>query len=57
MNIPIHQGARVRLSIVVPAHAPLPAVGGFDAGGWSKQNLTNHIYVHLDPSGSIPMRA
>ena len=45
MNIPIHQGARVRLSIVVPAHAPLPAVSGFDAGGWSKQNLTNHIYV------------
>ncbi len=45
MNIPIHKGARVRLSIVVPAHAPLPAVSGFDAGGWSKQNLNEHIYV------------
>tara|TARA_R110000765_G_scaffold135896_2_gene235027 strand:+ start:453 stop:1646 length:1194 start_codon:yes stop_codon:yes gene_type:complete len=43
MNIPIHQGARVRLSLVVPVHrdaAPTP-----DAGGWSKKNLARHIFI------------
>ena len=45
MNIPIHQGARVRLSLVVPVHAGLTGIPGFDAGGWSKENLHEHIYV------------
>jgi hypothetical protein len=43
MNIPIHQGARVRLSLVVPVHADRASLP--DAGGWSKQNLNQHIYV------------
>jgi len=43
MNIPIHQGARVRLSLVVPVHAARVSLP--DAGGWSKQNLSQHIYV------------
>ena len=45
MNIPIHQGARVRLSLVVPVHAPLTAIPGHNAGGWSKKNLAKHIFV------------
>lgn len=41
MNIPIHQGARVRLSLVVPVHGP----GSVDAGGWSKERLRDHIFI------------
>jgi len=41
MNIPIHQGARVRLSLVVPVHS----TASIDAGGWSKQRLPDQIYV------------
>ena len=47
MNIPIHQGARVRLSLVVPVSGQSGSFGARspDAGGWSKQNLNEHIYV------------
>jgi len=41
MNIPIHQGARVRLSLVVPNYQ----VAMNSQGGWSKRNLPDHIYV------------
>lgn len=43
MNIPIHQGARVRLSLVVPVHRVSAALP--DAGGWSNQDLNKHIYI------------
>lgn len=41
MNIPIHQGARVRLSLVVPNYR----LAANNQGGWSKRNLPNHIYA------------
>jgi len=64
MNIPIHQGARVRLSLVVPVHRVSAALP--DAGGWSKENLNKHIYIQpmtwtqnaVDPTApwSVPIR-
>ena len=56
MNIPIHQGARVRLSLVVPHYGSGAPV--FYQGGWSKGNLPDHIYVQTvswnDATGATP---